>query len=55
MGADSLVGQQETAWEAIPLLAHTHIDWSALWNSVDAGVFGNAMEFWVQIQGGMIA
>lgn len=43
-GAGSLVRQQETAGESVPLFAHTNVDQSAIWNRVDCGVFSNAVK-----------
>lgn len=40
----SLVGQEEAAGEAVPLLTHTHAHRPALGYRVDGRVFGDAME-----------
>lgn len=50
----SLVGQEEAAGEAVPLLTHAHAHWPAVGYRVDGRVFGDAVELGIQIQGSVI-
>lgn len=47
--------QKEAAGESVPLFAHTHADRPAFWDRVKSGILGDAMEFWVKVQRGVVA
>lgn len=50
-----LVWQEEAAGESVPLFAYTHTDGPAFGDRVKARILGNAMEFWVKVQRGVVA
>lgn len=47
--------QKEAAGESVPLFAHTHTDRPALGDRVKSRILGDAMEFWVKVQRGVVA
>lgn len=47
--------QKEAAGESVPLFAHTHTDRPALRDRVKSWILGDAMEFWVKVQRGVVA